>query len=97
MLINELLNKDLDTVTEEEPLIILDIKYVVCMDNNGKDTKHTRHIYRRVHFVRYGEKCKLHNVYWCEGGQQLSEISIKNVAENNLNPRMKYIMTSIGK
>ena len=42
MLINEFLNKDPDIVPEEAPLIILDSKYSMCMDKNGKDTKHTR-------------------------------------------------------
>ena len=56
MLIHELLNKDPDIFTEESPLIVLDIKYAMCMDNNGKDTKHTRQIARRMHFVRNGEK-----------------------------------------
>ena len=28
------------------------------MANNGKDIKHTRHISRRVHFVRNGENAK---------------------------------------
>ena len=35
----------------------MDIKNTVCMDNNGKDAKNTRHISRRVHFVRNGENC----------------------------------------
>ena len=65
------------------------------MDNNGKDTKYTRHIYRRVNFVRNGEKWKMHKIDWCEGGLQLTEISTKNVGENELNPRIKYIMASI--
>ena len=43
MLIHELLNKDTDIVPEEAPLIILDGNSDVCMDNNGKYTKHTRH------------------------------------------------------
>ena len=55
MLIHELLNKDLYIVPEESPLIILDSKSTVFMANNGKDNNHTRHIYRRVHFVRNGE------------------------------------------
>ena len=46
MLINELLKNDPDIFTEEDPLIVLDIKYTVCMDRNGKDTKHIWHIYR---------------------------------------------------
>ena len=54
MLIHELLNKYSDIVSEEAPLIVLDSKTVVCMANNGKDTKHTRHISRRIHFVSNG-------------------------------------------
>ena len=54
MLIRELLNKDPDIVPEEGPIIILDSKSAIFMSKNGKDTKHTRHISRRVHFVRNG-------------------------------------------
>ena len=50
MLIHEFLNKDTDIVTEEAPLTILNIKSAVCMANNGKYTKHTRHIARIVPF-----------------------------------------------
>ena len=62
------------------------------MSKNGKDTKHTRYIARRMHFVRNGEKCKMHNIDWCEGGIQLEDIGTKNVIEPDLKPRMKYIM-----
>ena len=95
MLIHEFLNKDTDIVPEEAPLIILNRNGDVCMANNGKDTKHTRHITRRVHFVRNGEKLKIHNNDWCEGGLQLEGIATKNVGENDLNPRMKYIIVSL--
>ena len=44
MLIHELLNKDKYIVPYAAPIIIFDSKYDVCMTNNGKDTKHTRHI-----------------------------------------------------
>ena len=96
MLINELLNKDTYTVLEEAPIIILDIRYAVCMANNGKDTKNTRKISRRVHFVRNGEKRKMHKIDSCEGGLKLAEIATTHVFENDLYPRMKYIMISIG-
>ena len=56
MLVHELFSKDPDIFPEEAPLIILDINNSVCMDNNGKYTKHTRHISRIVHFVSNGEK-----------------------------------------
>ena len=95
MLTHELLNKDTYIVPEKYPLIILDIKSAVCMTNNGKNTKHTRHITRRMNFVRNGEKCNMYKIELCEGGLQLEENSTKNVGENNLTPRMKYIMVTL--
>ena len=96
LFIRELLIKDSDIVPEEAPLIILDSKYAVFMANNGKDTKHTRHIARIVCFVRNGEKCKMYRIEWCEGGLKLADIETKNVGENDLNHRMKYIMVRLG-
>ena len=97
MLINEMLNKDPDIFPEEAPIIILASKSDVCMTNNGKDTKYTRHIARRGHFVRNCEKCKMYKIDWCEGGLQLVDIETKDVGENDLNPRMKYIMVRLEK
>ena len=48
MLIHELLNMDPDIIPEEAPLIILDSKSAVFMAKNGKDTKHTGYIDRRL-------------------------------------------------
>ena len=62
-LIHELLNKDPDIVPKEAPLIVLDSKSAMFMAKNGKDDKHTRHIARRMHFVRNGEKFKMYK-YW---------------------------------
>ena len=60
MLIHELLNEDPDIVPEEAPLIVLDSKSAICMAKNGRDTKHTRHIARRINLVRNREnsRCK---------------------------------------
>ena len=95
MLIHELLNKDLDIIPEGTPLIILYRKSDVCMANKGEDTKHIRHISRRVNFVRNGEKLTLHKIDWCEFGLQLEYIATKTVGENDLNTRMKYITVSL--
>ena len=97
MLIHELLNRDPDIVPEEAHLIVQDSKYAILMAKNGKDTKHTRHIARRMHFVRNGEKCNMHKIDWCEGGLQLAYIGTKNVSETDLTPRMKYIMVRLEK
>ena len=62
------------------------------MAKNGKDTKNTRHITRRMNFVRNREKYNIHKIYWCERGIQLPDIVTKNLSEPDLTPRMKYIM-----
>ena len=95
MLIHELLNEDPGMVPKEAPLIVLDGKSSMCMANNGKDTKHTRHIASRMHFVRNGEKCKMKKIDWCEGGLQLAEIGTKNVIERDLTKRMKSIIARL--
>ena len=65
------------------------------MANNVKDTNHTNQISRRVYLVRNGENCKMYNIDWYEGGLHLSDIETKNVGENDLNPRIKYIMVRL--
>ena len=65
------------------------------MAKNGKDTKHTRQIARIMHFVRNGEKCRMHKIDWCEGGLHLEDIVTKNVSEPDLTPRIKYIMVRL--
>ena len=92
MLIREFLNKDPDIVLEEATLIVLYSKSDIFMAKNGKDTKHTRHIARRMHFVSNREKLNIHKIDWCEGGMQLADMATKNVGETLLTPRMKYIM-----
>ena len=54
--------ENMKTVYQDENNVVLD------------ENKHTRHISRRMHFVRNGEKCKMHKIDWCEGGLQLAEI-----------------------
>ena len=52
MLTNELLSKDPYIIPGEAPLIVLDSKSAICMAKNVKDDKHTRHIARKLNFVR---------------------------------------------
>ena len=67
------------------------------MANNGKVSKHTRHIGRRMHFIRNGKKFKMHKIDWFEGVLQLAGIGTKNVGERVLTPKMKYIMVRLEK
>ena len=95
VLICELLNKDPYIVPEEAHLILLDSKSAMFMDNNVKYNKHTGQIARIMHFVRNGENFKMHKIGWCEGGLKLADIPTKNDGENDLNPRMKYIVVRL--
>ena len=57
----------------------MDSKSALCVANNGKDKKYNRHVSRRVDFLRNGEKCRIQNIYWFEGGMQLEDIATSNV------------------
>ena len=78
-------------------MIVLDSKSAMCMANNGKDTKHTRHIERRMHLVRNGEIYKMYKIDWCEEGLQLAEIATNNVGEHDFTKKKKYIMVIVDK
>ena len=95
MLNNELMKKDINLVPEQAPLIILDRKSSVFMYNDVKDTKHTRHISRRIQFWINGEEWNLYKTVWCEGGLKLSYIGTKNVREDELNPVSIYALVRI--
>ena len=95
MLIHESLKKDPEIFSEEDPLIFLDSNSAMYIYKNGKDNKYTRNIARRMNFIRNGEKCKVNNIDWCEGGMQLAEIATKNVGDPDLTPMMKYIMVRL--
>ena len=86
------MNKDSDIVKEEDPLIILGSKSTVCMAEKCKYTEHTRKIEIITYFLRNGEKCKMNNIELCKGGLQLAEIATKNFGEDDLTPRIKYII-----
>ena len=42
-----------------------------------------------------GNTCKMGKIEWCEVGLHLADIGTKNVGENDLNHRMRFIMVSI--
>ena len=75
-----LFNKDTDVVTEQEYLIIMDIKSAICMDKYNKEIKQTINISRRMHFVRNGEKWNFHKTMWCERVMKLADIVTNNIS-----------------
>ena len=65
------------------------------MADNGKDTKHARHIDRRMNFVINVEKCDFYKTVWCEVGLKLSEIGTNNVREDEFNTRLGYAVVRL--
>ena len=92
---NECLNKDPYVEPERAPLVILNSSSAICMAKNVKNTKHTRHISRKMHLVGNGEELNLHKKLGSEGGLQLADNGTKNVREDDLNPRLGYDMFRI--
>ena len=95
MLNNEFLNKDIDVVSEQASLNILDSKSALFMDKNGKETKHTRQNPRIMNFVRNGIYCSLYKTVWYDISLQLAEIVTNNVREYELNYRLGNAMLAL--
>jgi hypothetical protein len=57
--------------------MILDSSSAIAMGNSFKDTKHTRHIMRRYHFVREGVANKKFALSWIKTDLQLADIATK--------------------
>jgi hypothetical protein len=58
------------------------------MGANYRDTKHTRHIMRRFHYVRESIAANRFTSKWVNTGFQLADIGTKN----NDGPRHKFLM-----
>ena len=67
----------------------------MCMANNCKNNKHTRHISRIMQFVINDEELNLHNTVWCEIVLKLSGIENRNVMEYELNHIIEYSMVRL--
>ena len=92
---NELLNKDPYEAPEQAHIVTPDRKAYIWMDKNGKNTKHTKHIDRRMNLVRNGEEWIFHKTVCFEGGIQPVDIGTRNVREYELNNRLRYAMTRL--
>ena len=63
--------------TTPPTVVLVDNKSTVQMSKNYKMSKKNRHISRRYHYVREGEKAKRHSLKWISGEDQLADITTK--------------------
>jgi hypothetical protein len=59
--------------------IFLDSSSAIAMGNSFRDTKHTRHILRRYHFVRVGVEANRYKLLWIATLGQLADIGTKQL------------------
>jgi len=78
------------TCDEDTPptSIYFDSKSAIAMGENYKDTKHTRHIMRRYHYVRENIAAHRFSSKWISTEFEIADIGTKN----NDGPRHKFLM-----
>ena len=94
MLYNELRLCDPDDNHFPVP-IILDSQSAQAMGRSFRDTKHTRHVARRYHFVRQGQHSGAHSLHWCNADLQLADVGTKNLDGAQLRPRLSYLFVDV--
>jgi hypothetical protein len=75
--------------------LFLDSQSAIAMGNSFKDTKHTRHIMRRFHFVRTAVEAKRFLLKWISTEFQLADIGTKQLPGPRLAFLRDIIMTKI--
>ena len=73
-------------------VLMVDNQAAVQMGMNDRQTKLTRHISRRFHYVREGIKQGLHKLYWISKDHQLSDILTKTQSSTIINPLLNRAM-----
>ena len=101
MLIYDLDNlgkKDYDpyyTPRDSPNILMVDNSATVKMAQNFKPSKYTRHIERRFHYVRYGQKEKKHKLIWIPAKDQLADdltkIQDSTIAMTHMNRTLSLI------
>ena len=75
--------------------LFLDSKSAIAMGNSFKDTKHTRHIMRRYHFVRAAVAAKRYELKWITTEFQLADIGTKQLPGPPLALLRDIILTKV--
>ena len=72
--------------------MILDSKAAIAIAKSDKDTKRTRHILRRYHFVRQGSALGQHQLGWIGTDNQMADPLTKN---GDFNTIISIIMVEV--
>ena len=75
--------------------IILDSKSAIAMGNSCKDTKHTRHIMRRFHYVCEGVDSGRFDLFWIMTDDMLADIGTKQTPGPRHTLLTNYILVPV--
>ena len=82
-------NYDINESSDEiPPVLLVDNEATVAMSKYYKPTKKSRHIARRYHYVREGEKNNYHNIKWIPGEDQLADDLTKTQSSEKSKPHV---------
>jgi len=90
---NELENQPVDTITNTN--LYLDNSSAIAMGRSFRDTKHTRHILRRYHFVRTAVEDKRLTLVWIPTEFQLADLGTKILSGARTSFLTSIIMTDV--
>ena len=86
---------DLSEDKEVPPVLLVDNQATVNMARNFKPTKKCRHIARRYHYLREGERNKLHQLRWIPKEDQLADDLTKTQSEATAKPHVKRTLVEL--
>ena len=78
-------------------IVLLDSQSTKAMGSSFRDSKHTRHIERRFHYVCEGTKDLKHALHWLDANLQLADIGTKNLDSTQLQPRLRFMIVEVSK
>ena len=75
--------------------LFVDSKSAICMMNNDKDTKRTRHIERRINFVRQARATGVFIPYKIPGEENVADVGTKNLPAATLKHHQPCVHISV--
>ena len=94
MFLDEMELLAVDTVSPSVS-IFLDSSSAIAMGNSFRDTKHTRHILRRYHFVRTGVEANRYALLWIPTKAQLADVGTKQLSGPVSDYLIQFLMVAL--
>ena len=76
-------------------VLLVDNEATVAMAKNYKPTKKNRHIARRFHYVREGERTKEHHLEWIPAQDQLADDMTKTQNKDMIEKHLKRTLVEL--